>query len=586
MHWTQTLIPTLKETPQEAQIKSHRLMLRAGLIRKLASGTYSYLPLGIRALQKAAEIVREEMNDAGALEVLLPAIHPAELWKETGRWEILGEDMIHFKDRHGRENVLGPTHEEAITDLARRELRSYKQLPVTLYQIQTKFRDEMRPRSGVIRSREFIMKDAYSFHATPESLEETYSTMKEAYKKIFTRCGLKFHIVEADPGAMGGSGSQEFILFSDAGEDWMVQYGETERVVSVEMAERKLKGLKPDKEGAAKKYKKVHTPGHSSVEGVAQFLKKKPSDLVKTMLYETSDPSVGSADKVFAVLVRGDHEVSDYKVRQFIHNSAHLASREVINKNASSFGFSGPLGLKHLKLYVDEDVLSMKDFVVGANEEGQHWVDVNISDIAHEHPDMVVGDFRQAVEGDTGFSDRLKNREVPLKFKTAIELGHIFKLNLRYSLPMQALFVDEKGKENPLIMGCYGIGVNRILAAAIEQGADEKGIVWPKHLSPYQLLIVMLDPQDGQSKEIVDKVLNSQELKAAGVDILVDDRQETAGVKFNDADLIGLPVRLVLGPKNLKNGKVELKLRQTSEVFVVPIADVVPEILKALDKIT
>ena len=571
MRWTKYFIPTLKETPQEAQIKSHRLMLRAGLIRKLASGTYSYLPLGLRALKKAADIIREEMDKTGALELLLPGIHPAELWKESGRFEILGEDMIHFKDRHGKENVLGPTHEEVITDLARREMRSYKQLPVTFYQIQTKFRDEMRPRSGIIRSREFLMKDAYSFHSSNGSLDKTYDAMKEAYNKIFTRCGLDFHVVQADPGAMGGSGSQEFILFSEAGEDWMVQYGDSDKVVSVEMAHRVFK-TQPS--CATKgKYKKVHTPGHSSVEGVSEFLKKKPSDLVKTMIYE-----VPNSPRVFAVLVRGDHEISDYKVRKK-EAGAHLASRQTIEKLGFSFGFSGPVGLK-LPGYVDADVMAMKDFVTGANEPETHLVDVNVTDF--ESNNWVVEDLRQVVEGDKGEMD---GKEVELKFKTAIELGHIFKLNLRYSEPLKAFYLDKEGKQKPMIMGCYGIGVNRILAAAIEQCADDKGIVWPKNISPFQVHVVMIDPQDAQSNQVVDSLLESAELKARQIDILVDDRQETTGFKFNDADLIGLPVRVVLGPKNLKTGKVEIKIRKTSEVSLVDIPDLVPEILKILDKL-
>ncbi len=584
MRWTQFLIPTLKEIPQEAQIKSHRLMLRAGLIRKLASGTYSYLPLGFRALKKATEIVRDEMDRAGAQELLLPAIHPTDLWKESGRYEILGEDMIHFKDRHGKDNVLGPTHEEVITDLVRREIRSYKQLPLILYQIQTKFRDEMRPRSGVIRSREFIMKDAYSFHASNQSLDETYLSMQEAYKAIFTRCGLGFHIVQADPGAMGGSGSQEFVLFSDAGEDRMVQYGDSDVVVSVEMAKRVLKGLKlPAAAASENKYKKIQTPGHSSVDGVSAFLKKKPSDLVKTMIYEILDPSASNKTKVFAVLVRGDHEVSHYKVSEK-EKGAALAARDTIERLGSHFGFSGPLGLSDIPFYIDEDVLLMKDFVVGANEDGYHLLDVNLADIlsGNTKRQVVVGDFRQVVVGDKG---EAQGREVSLGIKTAIELGHIFKLNLRYSVPLKAHFLDAAGKENPVIMGCYGIGVNRILAAAIEQHADEKGIVWPKNIAPFQVLVIMIDPKDAQSNEICETIVNSEELKRRGVDVLVDDRQETPGVKFNDADLIGIPLRVVLGPKNLKLGKVEIKQRKTSEMTLVDISAAVPEILKQLDKI-
>lgn len=573
MRWTRSLIGTLKENPQEALIKSHRLMLRAGLIRKLASGTYSYLPLGLRALKKAEQIVREEMDKTGALEVLLPAIHPAEIWKESGRFDILGEDMIHFKDRHGKENVLGPTHEEIITDLARREIHSYKQLPVTLYQIQTKFRDEMRPRSGIIRSREFLMKDAYSFHATSESLDETYEAMKEAYKRIFTRCGLDFHIVQADPGAMGGSGSQEFVLFSDAGEDRMVQEEATDHVISIEMARRKLKGITRPKKAGAQKYSKVGTPGQSSVESVAQFLKKTPKDLVKTMIYQRPD------DSNFAVLVRGDHEVSEYKLKK-IEPNAFMAPREAFQKLGSSFGFSGPFGLNGIKFYLDEDIMEMKDFVTGANSRDEHLVNVNIEDIYFSsNREIVEGDFRQVVEGD------LSPKGNPLRFRTAIELGHIFKLNLRYSVPLKAHFLDAAGKENPLIMGCYGIGVNRILAAAIEQYSDDKGVVWPAAVSPYQILVVMLDPKDAQSNGIAETIAASPELAVRRADVLIDDRSESAGVKFNDADLIGIPLRVILGPKNLKNGKIEIKIRKTGEIELVDAVSAVPSLLKHLDKI-
>ena len=570
MHWTKFLIPTHKENPKDAEIKSHRLMLRAGLIRKLASGTYSYLPLGLRALMKAEKIVREEMNRAGALELLLPAIHPAELWKESGRFDILGEDMIHFKDRHGKENVLGPTHEEVITDLARHEIRSYKQLPINLYQIQTKFRDEMRPRSGVIRSREFLMKDAYSFHPSEECLDKMYQLMRETYKKIFTRAGLEFFIVQADPGAMGGSGSQEFVLFSEAGEDRMVQAGDSDVVMSVEMASRRLKGLKFPENALSEKYSREHTPGNSSVESVAKFLKKDPKDLVKTMIFQRPDGSF------FEVLIRGDHEVSEFKLKKF-EPGCFLASRESIEKLGMAFGFSGPFGTD-LMTYLDEDVLEMRNFVTGANVQDHHLINVNLGDIrgSQKH----IGDFRQVTEGDQTPDGKR------LHFKTAIELGHIFKLNLRYSKPLKAHYLDETGKEKPLLMGCYGIGVNRILAAAIEQHGDDKGIVWPKNISPFQILVVMIDPQDVESQAIVQELLDSPALKALDADILVDDRAESAGVKFNDADLIGIPLRVILGPKNLKNGKVELKVRKTGEVSLIDRAQVVKEVAARLDKIS
>lgn len=567
--WSQSLVPTLKENPQEAQIKSHRLMLRAGLIRKLASGTYSYLPLGLRALKKAENIIREEMDAAGALELLMPALHPLDVWQETGRDQIMGEGMFKFRDRHGKWNVLGPTHEEVITDLVRREIHSYKQLPMCLYQIQTKFRDEARPRSGIVRSREFVMKDAYSFHPSDECLGKMYSLMRETYKKIFSRCGLEFFVVQADPGDMGGSGSQEFVLFSDAGEDRMVQVGESDVVMSVEMASRKTEGSSFPAQTSGGRSCKVSTPGHSSVESVARFLKKEPKDLVKTMIYQRPDGSF------FEVLVRGDHEVSEYKLKK-TEPGCFMASRDAIEKLGFSFGFSGPFGTK-LKIYADEDILGMSHFVTGANVQDAHLVDVGLGDIQGES--ISVGDFRQVVESDLSPSGD------KLHFRTAIELGHIFKLNLRYSKPMKAHYLDAQGKENPLIMGCYGIGVNRILAASIEQSADEKGIVWPKNISPYQVHVVLIDTKDAQCAEVCKTIVEDPELEKMGVDFLVDDRAESAGVKFNDADLIGLPVRVILGPKNLKNGKVEIKLRKTGEALLVDVSQAAAEIRKIIDKL-
>ena len=582
MRWTQYFIPTVKETPQEALIKSHRLMIRAGLIRKLASGTYSYLPLGLRALQKATDIVREEMNRAGALELLMPALHPAELWKETGRYDIMGEGMLHIKDRHGKENVLAPTHEEVITDIARRELRSYKQLPMTLYQIQTKFRDEARPRSGVIRSREFIMKDAYSFHATPGSLDETYNAMKEAYKKIFSRCGLEFYIVEADPGAMGGSGSQEFVLFSDAGEDWMVQYGDSSKVMSVEMARRKRGDILDAFTPRIGKPTDIHTPGLSSVESLSTKLNIKPPVFLKTMIY--SMKTKDNPNAVIAVLVRGDHEVSEFKLKEAVNkvypdSTIAMAPRELIDKIGSAFGFTGPIGLKDIPFFIDDDVYSMHNFIVGANRTDYHKKDVNLADFLNkDRRGYYYGDIGQVVEGD------ITPDGEPLKFRTAIELGHIFKLNLRYSVPLKAHFLDAQGKENPLIMGCYGIGVNRILAAAIEQHGDDKGIIWPKNISPFQVLAVLIDPKDAQSQQIATQL--EGDLAARGIDLLIDDRTETAGVKFNDADLIGIPLRVVLGPKNLKLGKAEIKDRKTGQISLVDLPALSSAVIDGLKTIS
>ena len=429
---------------------------------------------------------------------------------------------------------------------------------------------EARPRSGIVRSREFLMKDAYSFHPDDACLDRMYSLMRETYKKIFTRCGLEFFIVQADPGAMGGSGSQEFVLFSDAGEDRMVQVGDSDVVMSVEMASRQLKDLTFPANAPSGKHSKEHTPKHSSVESVAAFLKKTPKDLIKTMVYQRPDGSF------FEVLIRGDHEVSEYKLKK-VEPGCFMASREAIEKLGMAFGFSGPFGAD-LKTYLDEDILGMKDFVTGANIQDHHLVNVNLGDI--RGTEKQVGDFRQVVEGDRSSEGK------PLHFKTAIELGHIFKLNLRYSKPMEAKFLDAAGKENPMIMGCYGIGVNRILAAAIEQLGDEKGIVWPKNISPFQVQVILIDSKDEQSRQIVETLAKAPELASRGVDILVDDRADTAGVKFNDADLIGIPLRIILGPKNLKNGKAEIKLRKTGEIALVDVSNLVQETLRFLDKLT
>lgn len=573
MRFTESLIPTLKENPQEAECKSHRLMLRSGFVRKLASGTYSYLPLGLKVLRKIEKVIREEMNRAGGLEVLLPALHPSELWQETGRRDILREVMFAFKDRHGRENVLGPTHEEVITDLARREIRSYRQLPLLLYQIQTKFRDEARPRSGVIRSREFIMKDAYSFHPDDACLGRMYEKMKAVYCRIFDRCGLKYYIVEADPGAMGGGGSQEFVLFSEAGEDRVVRYGDTDRVLSSEMAPRRLKGLASPSGKAAARQTRVHTPGHSSVEGVAEFLKKAPKDLVKTMIYQRPDK------KLFAVLVRGDHEVSDFKVRKE-EPGATLAPRDAMEALGTAFGFSGPFGLNGIPFYADEDVIAMRDFVTGSNVADHHLVGVTVEDIFSQGRRITIGDYRHAVPGDAG---ELDGKPVPLSFHTAIELGHIFKLNLRYSEPMRACYLDASGKEKPLVMGCYGIGVNRIFAAAIEQGATDKAFAWPTTaISPFEVLLLPLRMDDEPTRMAAESLYTA--LMAKGRDAGMDDRPVSAGIKFNDADLIGVPIEVIIGPKNLASGEIEIRFRADGTSRLVKTEDAVKEIENLLDK--
>lgn len=576
MRYSRLLLPTLKDNPQDAETLSHRLMLRAGLVRKLASGTYTYLPAGLKALAKAERIVREEMDRAGALEVLMPALQPADLWKETGRFEILGEDMIQFEDRHGKLNVLGPTHEEIITDLARHEIRSYRQLPAVLYQIQTKFRDEMRPRAGVIRSREFIMKDAYSFHLSADCLDRTYEKMRDAYCRIFSRCGLKFYIVQADPGAMGGSGSQEFVLFSKAGEDRMVQFGDSDRVMSAEMAQRKLKGLSFPTETPGN-FKELDTPNASSIEAVSALLKAKPHQLVKTMIY-TAPGTAAKPAQTIAVLVKGTDEVSEYKVKKLV-SGVRMATRDEIEAAGSAFGYSGPIGLKVDRLLVDEDVVEMPKMIVGANQRDKHLVGVTPADIAkNTQAQVTIGDFRLANDGDTGVAD---GREEKLSLKTAIELGHIFKLNLRYSEPMQARCMDETGAERPLIMGCYGIGVNRIVAAAIEQASSDQGIRWPSTaIAPYEVLLLTTSVHDAELMKASETVYEAA--RAKGLDVLWDERDASAGIKFNDADLLGVPVRITMGPKTFQAGEAEVKDLRDGQVHKVPLKDLIDFVTRLL----
>jgi prolyl-tRNA synthetase len=577
MQFSKYLIPTLRETPQDAECKSHRLMLRAGLIRKLASGTYSYLPTGLRSIKKVEAIIRDEMNKAGGIEVLLPAIHPAELWKTTKRWEILGDDMIRFKDRHGKLNVLGPTHEEVITDLVRGEVHSYKQLPMLVYQIQTKFRDELRPRSGVIRSREFIMKDAYSFHDTEDSLDSTYKQMRGAYQRIFKRCGLEAFLVKADPGAMGGSGSQEFLLLSDAGEDQVVQAGDSDTIMAHELAGRALKGLKLPKNNKEPRFKEIDTPGLSSIESVSKFLKTKQQNLVKTIILESVNTPT-SKEGIVAVLVRGDHDVSLPKVLNKIKGRV-LASSQTIEKLGSAFGYTGPIGL-NIPCLIDEDVLELKDFVVGANKEGKHLVDVNVGDLGFDPKRDHVGDYRQVVEGDLA-----SDGKTPLRIKTAIELGHIFKLGLRYSEPLKAHYLDSSGKSKPMIMGCYGIGVNRILAAAIEQSSSDKGIKWTSlKISPFEVVILPLNMKDEKTAQTSMSLYD--EMLKKGWDVIIDDRDVTAGVKFNDAELVGIPLQLIIGPKNLKNDQMELRVLPKDEKRLISSKEAVSEIQKLLDSLT
>ena len=547
MRTSQTLIPTLREDPGEAETVSHRLMLRAGMIRKVAAGIYTYLPLGLRVLRKIEAIVREEMNRAGAQEVLMPIASPAELWKETGRWDFYGKELFRFKDRHERDFCLGPTHEEVITDLIRREVRSYRQLPLNCYQIQTKFRDEIRPRFGLMRGREFIMKDAYSFDRDEASAKTSYQKMYDAYSRIFTRCGLTFRAVEADTGLIGGTSSHEFMVLADTGEETIVYAEGGTYAANVERAE-----VAPPAAASSATplpLRKVQTPGARSVEEVTAFLKVRPAQLVKTLLYQTPGDLV-------AVLVRGDHEVNEVKVKKLLGVTAlELADpAKAAAVTGAPVGFAGPIGLK-LRILADQAVKALRNVVVGANEANAHYMDANWErDFTVEQ----FADLRNAQAGDPS-----PKGDGTLRIARGIEVGHVFMLGTKYSQAMGAMFLDPEGKECQAVMGCYGIGVSRVAAAAIEQHHDAKGIHWPAPIAPFHVHLLPLS----QSAAVSATVQTLYErLSQAGIEVLWDDRDERAGVKFNDADLIGAPYQLVIGEKGLAQGTIELKERKTGTV--------------------
>jgi len=558
MRTSQTLIPTLREDPGEAETVSHRLMLRAGMIRKVAAGIYTYLPLGLRVLRKIEAIVREEMNRAGAQEVLMPIASPAELWRETGRWDFYGKELFRFKDRHERDFCLGPTHEEVITDLIRREVRSYRQLPLNCYQIQTKFRDEIRPRFGLMRGREFIMKDAYSFDRDEAGARVSYQKMYDAYGRIFTRCGLTFRAVEADTGLIGGTSSHEFMVLADTGEESIVYAEGGTYAANVERAE-----VAPPLQGsseAPRPLRKVQTPGAKSVEEVTAFLKLRPAQLIKTLLYQTPHGLV-------AVLVRGDHEVNEIKVKKLLGVTAlELADpAKVAAATGAPAGFAGPIGLT-LRLIADHAVKTLRNVVVGANEADTHYVDANWDrDFTVEQ----FADLRNAQAGDPS-----PKGDGSLRMARGIEVGHVFMLGTKYSQAMGAMFLDPEGKECQAVMGCYGIGVSRIAAAAIEQHHDAKGIHWPAPIAPFHVHLLPLS----QSAAVSATAHTLYEtLSQAGIEVLWDDRDERAGVKFNDADLIGAPYQLVIGEKGLAQGTIELKDRKTGTVKKMAPGDVLSQ---------
>ncbi|HZC68879.1 MAG TPA: proline--tRNA ligase [Nitrospirales bacterium] len=565
MHQSQLLIPTLREDPGEAEIVSHRLMLRAGLIRKVAAGIYTYLPLGLRVIRKVERIIREELNKAGAQEVLMPIASPAELWQETGRWDYYGKELFRFKDRHERDFCLGPTHEEVITDLVRREVRSYRQLPANFYQIQSKFRDEIRPRFGLMRGREFIMKDAYSFDADEASAKESYRKMYAAYKAIFTSCGLTFRPVEADTGLIGGTSSHEFMVLADTGEEGIAVCDACDFAANVERAEFQEHAHKPPPDTLREK-RRVPTPGEKTVEEVTAFLKVPASQLVKTLLYRADGKTV-------AVLIRGDHEVNEAKLKKTLGaTDLVMADPATVEQlTGAPVGFAGPLGLSGVIMLADLAVKPLTNVVVGGNAADTHWVDVTPG--RDFTPDRYA-DIRNAMAGDA-----CPRCAKPLRIVRGIEVGHVFMLGTKYSEKMKAFYLDKQGQERIIVMGCYGIGVGRTAAAAIEQNHDAKGIIWPAPIAPFHVHVL---PLADEGKVYEAAIALAVDLEKAGIEALVDDRDERPGVKFNDADLIGCPYQVVIGEKNLSQGLMELKERRTGTVTKLAPAAVVARLAELL----
>lgn len=563
MRYSQYFIPTLKEDPADAEVVSQKLMIRAGMIRKVAAGIYNYLPLGLRCISKVENIVREEMNRAGAIELLMPAVVPSELWRESGRWDYYGKELLRFKDRADREFCIGPTHEEVVTDIVRRDVRSYKQLPINLYQIQTKFRDEIRPRFGVMRAREFIMKDAYSFDADVAGAEKSYQLMYDAYVRIFERCGLEFRAVLADTGNIGGSFSHEFMVLAPTGEDVVMSCGNCGYAANLELAEIDWheKGVKGSKED--KVVVEVHTPGLKTVEEVAEFLKVKPSNLIKTMIVTADGQPV-------AALVRGDHELSLTKLKKALGaEMVELATAAAIEEvTGGKMGFSGPVGLS-IRTIADRSVVGMGSSVTGANKEDYHIINVLPG---RDFQIKETGDIRVASEGDK--CPRCKTGT--LSATRGIEVGHVFMLGTKYSEAMNATFIDSDGKEKPYIMGCYGIGIGRTVAAAIEQNHDENGMIFPKALAPFQVTVLPLKVKDEEIMNAAEKIY--ADLMDKGYEVIIDDRDVGPGFKLKDAELIGIPVHIAVGPRTIKEGEAELKLRKGGVSRNVKLDDVAKEV--------
>ena len=558
MKMSNMLVSTLREVPAEAEIDSHKLMLRAGMIRKMAAGIYNYMPIGLKVLKNIEEIVREEMNTAGAQEFLASAVLPAELWQESGRWDVYGDEMFRLKDRNNRDFCLGPTHEEVFTDIARNEIKSYKQLPVNLYQIQTKYRDERRPRFGIMRSREFIMKDAYSFDKDQAGLDVSYDKMHDAYVKIFNRCGIDAKCVEADSGAIGGANSAEFMVKSEVGEDDVVFCSACDYAANIEKAE-----ATPEKAEVEEllEMEKVATPDSRGIYEVSEFLKVSPKKTVKLLMFNVDGKIVG-------VVVRGDREVNEVKVANAAQASGDIimASNEEYTKATNCEpGFGGPVGIKVDLFLVDEEVANMYNMILGANETGYHLKNVNYG----RDFEGVVGDFRKIESG-----EKCPKCGSEVTIARGTEVGHIFKLGTKYSAAMNATFIDENGKNVPFVMGCYGIGVTRTMASIIEQHHDENGIIWPLSVAPYHVSVIPVNIKDEAQMKIANKLYD--ELRKIGVDAILDDRNERPGVKFKDSELIGIPMRVTVG-KKITDGEVEFKLRD-GEMEVIKIEDVLEKV--------
>lgn len=556
MRTSKLYAPTLRETPAEAEIPSHQLMLRAGFIRKVAGGVYTYLPLAFRTLRKIENIIREEMEAKGAQELALPIIQPAELWKETGRWSVFGEEMFRVQDRHGREFCLGPTHEEIITDLVRNEVRSYKQLPINLFQIQNKYRDEIRPRFGLMRGREFIMKDAYSFDKDEAGLDKSYQDMYEAYTNIFNRCGLTFRPVEADGGAIGNATTHEFTVLADNGESDIVFCSKCNYAANSEKAELKLITAAAEDE---QPLTKVSTPEAKTIKAVAEFLQVPVEKTIKAVAYQNEN------GQLICAFVRGDHEVNEIKLQNMTQAiELKMADESSIIAAGSHPGFMSPINIsKDAIIVVDQSVMEMHNAVCGANEADFHYINVNPK---RDFGKVIVGDLRLITTGDP-----CPHCGHPVEMTHGIEVGQVFKLGTKYSEALGAKFLDENGKEKPLIMGCYGIGVSRTMAAAIEQFHDENGIIWPRNIAPFEVVIVPINAKDEAQMTVAEDLYTK--LRAAGVDVLLDDRKERAGVKFKDADLIGYPLRITVSPRMLEDNQVELKIRRSGETENISIED-------------